>query len=111
MKQTLTERGSEADFERPFEKAGLPPPKVVMHTTSATGTLLAVANSDLLTIVPVRMLSPPISAELFDVLPLEEPLTAAPICLVRRADLPLTPLAEHLCDMIRRAAVKYRRQQ
>lgn len=108
VKQTLTERGSDADFERPFESRSLPLPRVVMHTTSATATLLAVANSDLLTIVPARMLSPPIAADLFDVLQLDTPLTAPPICIVRRADLPLTPLAEHLCDMIRRAAVKYR---
>lgn len=103
VKQTISHRASEADFEFSFEKRGLPVPRIIMQTTSATSTLLAVANSDLLTIVPASVLGAPIASGLFEVLPLEAPLSAPPICLVRRVDLPLTPLAEHFCDMVRRA--------
>jgi DNA-binding transcriptional LysR family regulator len=106
VKQTISDRASEADFELSFEKRGLPVPRIVMQTTSATSTLLAVANSDLLTIVPITILGAPISSELFEVLPLETPLSAPPISLVRRADLPLTPLAEYLSDMVRRVGVQ-----
>lgn len=103
VKQTVFERASEADFELPFEQERLPLPKVVMHTNATIATLLAVSNSDLLTIVPERMLSPPISADLFSIIPVKEPLPAAPICLVKRHGVPLTPLAEYFCDMVRRA--------
>lgn len=108
VKQALPDRSSEGDFERRFAELGLPRPRVVMHTTSSTATLLAVANSDLLTSVPKQILGDPISARLFDVLALRERMDAAPICLVRRADLSLTPLAEYLSDMVRRAAMPYR---
>lgn len=106
IKQTLTDRGTEADFERAFEQHGLPPPQVVLHATSATATLMAVAASDLLTIVPAAMLSPPLDAGLFEVIGVKEQLSTAPICLVRRNDMPLTPLAETMSDLIRRAAVR-----
>lgn len=107
VKQALPDRSSDGDFERKFAEMNLPRPKVVMHTTSSTATLLAVANSDLLTSVPKQMLGDPISTRLFDVLRLRERLEAAPICMVRRGDMTLTPLAEYLSDMIRRAAMPW----
>lgn len=110
VKQALPDRQSEGDFERPFIQAGLPMPNVIMHTTSATATLLAVANGDLLTSVPRQMLDAPVSRELFAVLPIREDLFAAPICLVRRTDLSLTPLAEFMFDMFRRAGLQYGRK-
>lgn len=110
VKQAIHDRQSEGDFERPFLQASLPLPNVVMHTTSGTATLLAVANSDLLTSVPRQMLNAPISRDLFDVLPVREDLSAAPICLVRRTDLSLTPLAEFMFDMFRRAGLQYSRK-
>ncbi|WP_134726002.1 LysR substrate-binding domain-containing protein [Paracoccus luteus] len=109
VKQALHDRESEGDFDRPFIQHGLPQPKVVMHTTSATATLLAVANSDLLTSVPRQILTAPISADLFDVILVREDIAAAPICLVRRIDLSLTPLAEYLFDLFRRAGLRYGR--
>lgn len=110
VKQALHDRQSEGDFERPFLQSGLPVPSVVMHTTSSTATLLAVANSDLLTSVPQQMLNAPIASDLFDILPIAEDLAAAPICLVRRADLSLTPLAEAMFDQFRRAGLQYSRR-
>lgn len=110
VKQALPDRQSEGDFERPFIQAGLPMPNVIMHTTSATATLLAVANGDLLTSVPRQMLDAPVSRDLFAVLPIREDLFAAPICLVRRTDLSLTPLAEFMFDMFRRAGLQYGRK-
>ena len=110
VKQAMHDRSSDGDFERPFDELGLPRPRVIMYTTSATATLLAVSNSDLLTSVPKQMLSEPVSAGLYDVLSLREKLQAAPICLIRRADLSLTPLAEYLSDMMRRAAIPYQRR-
>ncbi len=110
VKQALHDRESEGDFERPFVQLGLPMPRVVMHTTSSTATLLAVANSDLLTSVPKQMLNAPVARDLFDVLPIINELEAAPICLVRRVDLSLTPLAEYMFDMFRRAGLQHSRK-
>src|SRR3546814_12063129 len=71
----------------------LPPPNVVLHTRSAMMTMLAVANSDLLTILPAQWLHLPPASPNIVVFPFRERLHAAPICMVHRADLPLTPLA------------------
>ena len=40
-------------------------------------------------------------------IPIRETLPAATICMVMRARLPLTPLAEHLGDLFRRAAIHH----
>ncbi|MEH6833009.1 MULTISPECIES: LysR substrate-binding domain-containing protein [Falsihalocynthiibacter] len=110
VKQALHDRKSEGDFERPFVQLGLPMPRIIMHTTSSTATLLAVANSDLLTSVPMQVLNAPVDRALFDVLPITDVLEAAPICLVRRVDLSLTPLAECMFDMFRRAGLQHSRK-
>jgi hypothetical protein len=34
-----------------------------------------------------------------------------PVCLVRRSAIPLTPMAEYLCDLFRRAAADYETRQ
>ena len=103
-KVVLTDSAYEADISRPFVERGLPLPRIVLQCSSPTTTLMAVATSDLLTIVPRQLLSTPIAHGQFDILDLTEPLDGAPISVVRRADLPLTPLAEYFCDMVRRAA-------
>ena len=72
-------------------------------------TLQIVANTDLLTVLPEQIFST-MPVEQFCV-PLEfiAPLPAAPICLVHRQGLPLTPLAENLSDLMRKAAHNYLR--
>ena len=62
---------------------------------------LALAESDLLTVVPRQWLTSPMLADVIEPLGLP-PLVAAPISIVRRHDMPLTPIAEHLCDLFRR---------
>jgi LysR family transcriptional regulator of abg operon len=102
-----TQRG-EADFEAMFERANLPQPEIVMHTRSAIMTLLAVANSDLLTVLPIQWLELAATADRVTMLHLADDLHAAPMCIVRRGDLPLTPMAEHLCDLVRKAGMNYK---
>lgn len=103
-KVALTESAYEADIARPFIERGLSAPQVVLQCSSAVTNLMAVATSDLLTIVPRQLLNTPVSSDKFSVFDLAEPLDGAPIYAVRRADMPLTPLAEYFFDMIRRAA-------
>ena len=100
--------GGDGDVDARFDAHGLPPPRVALHARSNLITLLAVASSDLLAIAPQQWLEVPIMAA-FERVRLEHPLVTSPIMLVRRHDLPLTPLAERFSDLVRRAALNYRR--
>ena len=109
IRPALTSRITEGDFDTVFERLGLPPPKIVMHTSSAFMTAMAVAHSDLLTILPQQWVELPFAADLFSTLDIVEPaVTWAPtICIVRRQGLTLTPMAEHFCDLVRRTSQNY----
>ena len=107
IRPSFSTRYGEADFETMFERAGLPQPEIVMHTRSALATLLAVSHSDLLTVLPTQWLDFSHTAERVQAIALTEALHSAPVCIVRRGDMPLTPLAEHLCDLTRKAGLNY----
>lgn len=107
VRPTLSTRSTEGDFDTLFEEAGLPPPQIVLHARSALITLIAVANSDLLTILPQQWLDFPETANLLIALDVAEPVVAPPMCIVRRQDMPLTPMAEYLSDLMRRAGTHY----
>ena len=106
VRPTLSSSVVEADFDAMFVEAGLPRPTIVIHARSALITMQAVAGSDLLTVVPRQWSELPLLKAALAPLGLP-PLAAAPIAIVRRLDMPLTPIAEYLCDMIRRAGVQY----
>lgn len=107
VRPALSERSSDGDFDLMFELQGLAMPRIVVHARSALITLLTVANSDLLTILPQQWLDFTSSAGRFEAIELDAPLITAPICIVRRQDMPLTPLAEIFCDLMRRAGANY----
>lgn len=107
VRPTFSGRYTEGDFTRMFETAGLPRPKVVMHARSALMAALAVAKSDLLTVLPRQWLDLPPSLGGLKPINLDISLEAAPVCIIRRADLPTTPMAEHLSDIVRRAGLDY----
>ncbi|SEO08588.1 transcriptional regulator, LysR family [Duganella sp. CF517] len=87
-----------------FAQHGLPPPRLVMRAHSALTYVTSIAYSDLLTMLPVQWADFDVTRDALDIIKVKEVLPAAPICIVRRADLPLTPAAEYFCDMIRRAS-------
>lgn len=101
---TSVTMNSEAELGPLFEDHGLPPPRVEMQANSALTMIISAANSDLLMMLPEQWLDFPSTRELLDVFNLRESFPAAPICIVRRARLPLTPAAEHMSDMLRRAS-------
>ena len=82
VRPALSGRGSEADFEEMFELQGLPRPNVVLDARSALITLLIVANSDLLTILPQQWRDFRITETLVHVLGIRDPLLRAPVCIV-----------------------------
>lgn len=106
LRPATAERSTEGDFEDSLAEFGLIEPQIVVQSRSALITMLTVANSDLLTVVPQQWLDLPLTASLVEALDLP-PFRAAPICIVRRPDMPLTPMAEYFCDMMRRAGLHY----
>lgn len=106
LRPATAERSTEGDFSDSLAQFGLNNPQIVLQSRSALITMLTVASSDLLTVVPQQWLDSQITSGLIEALDLP-PFRAAPICIVRRADMPLTPMAEYLCDMMRRAGVQY----
>ena len=88
-----------------FTQHGLPEPKLVLQAHSALTLIVSLLHSDLLAMAPVQWTGFSLTKDALQTIEVSEPLQAAPICLIQRAGLPLTPAAEHFCDLLRRAVV------
>lgn len=97
----------EAELNPVFLSHGLPLPIIAIETHTALSLISAVASSDYLGMLPRQWVALIDSTDLLQRLKLSENLTAPAICMVRRAKLPLTPAAEHLADLFRRAAMHH----
>ncbi|MGX1789053.1 LysR family transcriptional regulator [Bosea sp. NPDC055332] len=86
-----------------FARHGLPPPRLAVRSQSALTLLTCLANSDLLAMVPAQWERFEMTGKALSTIRVEEELTAPPLVLVQRSDLPLTPAALHLLDLMRRA--------
>lgn len=87
-----------------FTTYGLPTPRLAVQAHSALTMIVAMAYSDLLAMMPVQWTQFPLTRDALQRIDVIEPLPAPPICIARRAGLPLTPAGEYFCDMIRRAS-------
>ena len=105
--RTLVAVDKSAELAHVFQKYGLEPPRVEITAASTMAIIYAAANSDLLTMLPKQWLEFIATRELLQPIYIEEPLPAPPICIVCRARLPLTPAAEFLADLFRRASGHY----
>lgn len=92
------------DLTAVFARFKLPPPAIKLQAHSAMSVLVALANTDLLAMLPRQWAEFAMAQQALEVVPVRERLTAPDIVFVRRADLPLTPAAEHLSDLMRRYA-------
>jgi LysR family transcriptional regulator of abg operon len=92
-----------------FAEYGAPPPEVAVSGQTSLSTIMALAGSNLLAALPQQWL--PILEQTGQIVqvPIRETLAAATICMATRASLPLTPVAEHLADLFRRAAIHHAR--
>jgi LysR family transcriptional regulator, regulator of abg operon len=72
--------------------------------------MVALANSDLLTMVPVQWTEFVAVSKSLAPIPVREVFPAPSIVTVRRAGLPLTPAAELLLDLLRRNVPRSRQQ-
>jgi DNA-binding transcriptional LysR family regulator len=107
IRPTLSPRSTAGDFTTIFLKHGLAQPRIKLHTRSASVTLMALINSDMLTIMPEQWRNAPDWENRITALPIEEDIPGWPLSIVRRINMPLTPLADSFCDMIRTAAMNY----
>ncbi len=111
VRPTMTVRSTEVDIDRMVKEIGGAPPKIVMHANSTLASLVAQLGSDLLTIMPEVCMDSPLFQKSLQAIPIREALPASTISLVRRHDMPLTPMAEYLADMLRRVAIQHERQR
>ena len=98
---------SEDELTPVFMRYGLPPPDVAVNAQTSLSTIVTAASSDLLTMLPQQWLPILEGTGLISRVPVCEALESATICMVTRAHLPLTPVAEHLADLFRRAAIHH----
>ncbi len=99
---TAVDYDAEDDLARLFASHGLAAPQVVLQARSAMSIMVALAHSDLLAMLPVQWGAFPLTGNALQTLRITETLPAPAIVLVRRPDLPLTPAAEFLCDVLLR---------
>ncbi|WP_290873917.1 LysR substrate-binding domain-containing protein [Aquabacterium sp.] len=101
---TSIDYNASEDLVRLFGRYDLPPPKVALQAGSALSLMVALAQTDLLAMLPRQWGDFPLTADALQVIPVREVLPAPDIVLIRRPDLPLTPAGEHLVDLMLRFA-------
>jgi DNA-binding transcriptional LysR family regulator len=93
---------AEEELRELFEQHGLPHPRLALQSQSALTMIVALSNTDLLTMVPIQWTSFAAVSHSLAPIAVKEVFPAPSIVVVRRAGLPLTPAAELLLDLLRR---------
>jgi DNA-binding transcriptional LysR family regulator len=96
----------EEEFKVLFAHHGLPAPRLRLRSQSALTLITSLAYSDLLAMVPVQWLDSFLTSNILQQIKVREALPAPPIVLIRRRELPLTPVATFLVDLFRRRIPK-----
>ena len=104
---TGTTSNAEAEFRALFTRHKLPPPRLVIKAESMLSALITMLSSDALAVTLRQYDEFELTRDALQVIDIQEPLPAPAIVVIRRAGLPLTPAADYLCDMFRRASVQY----
>jgi LysR family transcriptional regulator, regulator of abg operon len=92
-----------------FKQYKLPAPRLVLQSESALTLAVALANSDLLAMLPQQWTEFPPFAGYLSTIRVKETFRAPSIVAVHRRELPLTPAAEFLLDLLRRNVPRPRR--
>lgn len=96
---------AEAELGAIFTQHGLPSPNLVLRSQSALTLMTCLLHSDLLAMVPVQWNEAALTRGLLTTIPVKEELAALPMVAITRTDLPLTPAATHLLDLLKRGRV------
>ena len=94
----------EQEFEEQFAALGLASPRVTTVAESMLALVALLCSSDALAFLPHQWADAPLFKTLLEPITVREPLTGPDIVQVSRAGLPLTPAAEALSVLLRRAA-------
>lgn len=89
-----------------FALHNLPAPTLSVRSQSALTLLTCLSHSDLLAMVPVQWSKFALTRNVLSTIKVAEELTAPPMVVIRRADLPLTPAAGYLLDLMYRAIAR-----
>jgi LysR family transcriptional regulator, regulator of abg operon len=98
---------AEAELAQFFARSKLPPPRLVVQSESTLTLLMTLLSTDSLAITLRQFAEFAVTQKVLQVIDIQESLAAPPIVIIRRAAWPLTPAAEHFCDMFRRASADY----
>ena len=90
-----------------FRHYGLSPPHVAVNAQTMLSMMVIAASSDLLTALPQQLKGLLVSNSRLVRIPVCERLLPSTICIVKRIFTPLTPAAEMLSDLFRRAAIAH----
>lgn len=99
---TGVDYNAEDDIARLFHSHQLPTPRVLVRARSAMSVVVSLAHTDLLAMLPVQWEEFPMTRDTLQAIRIREVLPAPSIVVIRRPDLPLTPAAEHFCDLMKR---------
>jgi LysR family transcriptional regulator, regulator of abg operon len=99
---TTLDFNAEMDLRELFTKHKLPPPRVMVQANSALSVVVALSSCDLLAMLPTQWNDFPFVSHFLQVINIKEKLRGPDVVLIRRPDLPLTPSADHLCDLMKR---------
>lgn len=87
-----------------FKRYGLPEPTLAMRSQSALTLLTCLAHSDLLAMAPAQWTMSPFANRVLTAIKVKEELSAPAIIFVTRSDVPPSPAASFLINLIKRAA-------
>lgn len=99
---TGVDYNAEDDIARLFEAHRLDKPQVLLRARSAMSIMVALAHSDLLAMLPVQWEEFPMTRDTLQTIRIREVLPAPAIVSIWRPDLPLTPAADYLSDLMKR---------
>ncbi|MEC9363599.1 MAG: LysR family transcriptional regulator [Pseudomonadota bacterium] len=95
---------ADAELAPVFEHYKLPTPRSAMQLHSPLTTLVMIAKTDLLVLLPIQWVGSQLWTDDVQTIPVKEVLPGPAIGIISRSALPLTPAAEYFTDMIRRVA-------
>lgn len=98
---------AETELAQLFARHKLPAPRLVVQAESMLTLLTTLMSSDALAITLRQYDEFPLTRSVLQIIDIKEALPAPPIVLMKRSGFPLTPSADYLCDMFRRASTDY----
>ena len=98
-------------FERMFSQVGLPAPRPAIQCESANASLLLLANTDVLAVLPRGFFSLPTAGGVLQEIAIAEPIPSFTFGLFKRVDAPLTPVAGGLAKAVTAVARRLAKAQ